>query len=41
VHYEKITDKEIKQLYKSIYAQIDILKSSQRTNLLERASPAR
>lgn len=41
VDYEKITDKEIKQLYKSVYAQIDILKSSQRTNLLERASPAR
>ncbi len=41
VDYEKITDREIKQLYKSVYAQIDMIKSCQRTNLLERASPAR
>jgi len=41
VDYEKINDNEIKQLYKSVYAQIDLIKSGSHTNLLERASPAR
>ena len=41
VDYEKINDKEIKQLYQSVYAQIDLIKSGSLTNLLERASPAR
>jgi len=38
VDYEKITDNEIKQLYQSVYAQIDLIKSGSHTNLLERAS---
>jgi murein L,D-transpeptidase YafK len=41
VDYEKVTDNEIKQLYKSVYAQIDIIKSGSHTNLLERASAVR
>jgi murein L,D-transpeptidase YafK len=39
VDYEKITDNEIKQLYKSVYTQIDMIKAGSHTNLLERASP--
>jgi len=41
VDFEKINDNEIKQLYQSVYAQIDLIKSGSHTNLLERASPAR